>query len=1082
MKRALSRCLGALFFGAFFVSATAQTVFTWSGFGTGWQGQVTPPNDGTAIFYLPKAINETIALSGSTVNLDAILFAPGSSNDTYAFTAAAPLTLTLGTGIVSTGTGSSRLEFAPNINITGATTLAFDAGNSSIVIPGQINGSVALGLVNSNAANTNGAFIFNNTGVAGNTYTGGTTISGVTGSTVATAFWNSSPFGTGAVNVFSSAQFIAHNTLTVTNAFTFSTVTANDPIYFKSWDAPLTLSGAITLGNNTTLFAQASQHGVPSADNSGIYPTPGPASRNPIIFTGAIGETSSHSLTVNGGGVLILNPSGTNTYTGGTSVNGSLVFANNSVIPATGTIMVNNGGYAGIANTTPGNFATFLSRVNTSSSLGAVGVDTLPGGSTTVLTDNINLTGFTNPSIRIGTATSAILQGGIIPQGVNYQFGNGGGYLDVQSSLADVSTPSSVQLTDANNSGLLPPLKLFLQGTNSYTGGTVANNGFIIFDAFYSLPISGQLTAAGSSTTNGASYIGYTDLVSGTTPTSFLAQFNKPNTWGIIGFDTNVHSTSTATISGNINLTGFNNGVYLGTATSAILSGTLTPTADNILRLTAANGGTLTVNSTITGGTALALGTPSIAWAYSDGTVILNGANTYTGGTTINSIGSGITVQAGSSVALGTGTVTLPQNVNAGLQASTSSIILPNSIVFGAPVTSTDSAASLYITGSNAFELSGSISGPGSLNLLTPLTLSGNNSSFTGDINFIGNTTLNLNNNNAAGTGTVRFNKTTSSINFGAAALNPILYGISGDRGNVNLNTGMVLTFDTTNLINDNNFGGIVGNAAPVNASLVITASSGDNALYLYGNNNYTGGTTITNYGFVGLGHNNALGTGMVTLNAPHGAIALNEGITFSNPLTFTAGALMGYGTFTPSNLTSTGITIGANQAVIPGLYSSATSKNNVPGNLTLGTNTIFATGGSYFWSLQDVSRSDGHSGLFINGNLDLTTISTGGFTIDMLTFDATDHLGLANLVIGSPYTFTILTTTGTIAGFNAADFTFNTSKFENGLASFPILSLTADSQHLFLTFTAVPEPSTWALLATGAGLLGLAAFRRRRA
>jgi threonine dehydrogenase-like Zn-dependent dehydrogenase len=41
---------------------------------------------------------------------------------------------------------------------------------------------------------------------------------------------------------------------------------------------------------------------------------------------------------------------------------------------------------------------------------------------------------------------------------------------------------------------------------------------------------------------------------------------------------------------------------------------------------------------------------------------------------------------------------------------------------------------------------------------------------------------------------------------------------------------------------------------------------------------------------------------------------------------------------------------------------------------------------------------------------------------------------------------------------------------------------VTQDATHLYLNFTAVPEPSTWALLVTGAGLIGLTALRRRRA
>ena len=1073
MKRAYSLSLGVLFFGTFLATAPAQTTFFFSGIGTGWQGQVTPPNDGTANFYLGKTINQAVTLPG-TFSLNTILLALGTSNDTYLIKAAVPLTLTINSGLASTGTGYGRLEFDPSINITGASALAFDAGSSTIVIPGQITGGISLGLNSSSAANS-GAFVFNNTG-AGNTYTGGTTISGVAGSTVVAAFWNSSPFGTGAVNVFSSAQFVAHTTSNFSNNITLSTVTANDPVYFRSWDVPLTLSGTIALGNSTFLISQVSPHGVPSADNSGIWTTPGPGSRNPIVFTGVISGASS--LTVGGAGITELSPiAGPNTYSGGTTVNGSLVFGNSFGIPApAGNVLVNNGGYVGLGGAVAGDFAAQLGHINLAST-GALGVDTLPGASTIFYNAPIDLSTFTSPSIRIGTATSAILQGTLTPQNLaSYQFGNGGGTLYVQSNLPNVSTVTNLQLTDANNTGSVSPLKLYLQGTNTYSGGTIANNGFIIFDGASAIPSSGLLTVMSGG------YVGYTEQVTSMTPATFLSLFTPASAspGGIIGFDTYVHTILTppsAIISGNINLSSFSNGLYLGTASAATLTGTLTPTADNILRLTAANGGTLTVNSTITGATALSLGTTLATEAYSNGYVILKGPNTYSGGTTINSVGTGITVTVDNAGALGTGALTLPQDVTGALEA-TAPLTLSNPVVFQTPA-ATHLPASLYLTGTNQIELAGAISGPGSLNLIAPLTLTGNNSGLTGDINILANTQLTLNNNNAAGTGTLRFNKYSTAVYIGAG-INPTLYGIDGNASQaIQLNTGTVLTFDLSNLNNDTTFGGSIGNGVLVNASLVVTASAGGEGLYLSGNNSYTGGTTVTNYGFLALGNNNALGSGMVTLNAPNGAVALNDGITFTNPLTFTTGALMGFGTFAPAG--STSITIGANQAVIPGLYQLTTGKQDLPGNLTFATNAVFATGGQYFWSLQDVSRVDGSSQLHITGNLDLTTISTGGFTIDILTFDATNHLGLANLVNGTPYSFTILTTTGTLTGFNAANFAFNTSKFQNGLTSFSSLGLTADANHLYLNFTAVPEPSTWMLLATGTGMLGLAALRRRR-
>ena len=261
-------------------------------------------------------------------------------------------------------------------------------------------------------------------------------------------------------------------------------------------------------------------------------------------------------------------------------------------------------GYAGTAVTTPGYFATFLARLSPTSS-GAVGIDTLPGQGTVTMSDNINLTGFTTTAlngIRLGTATSAILTGTITPQGNNYNFGNGGGNLYVNSNLGPtVGGGATTQVISTNSTnGPQIPLKLYLRGTNTYAGGTVSNNGFIIFDGPSSLPATGSLTAGGlstvSATTPGNSYMGSTDSVTGLTPATFLSRFNLANTWGIIGFDS-VNTGSPVTING-VNLTGFNNGVSLGTASAAILTGTLTPTADNILRLTAANAGTLTWRAT----------------------------------------------------------------------------------------------------------------------------------------------------------------------------------------------------------------------------------------------------------------------------------------------------------------------------------------------------------------------------------------------------------------------------------------------------------------------------------------------------
>ena len=84
-------------------------------------------------------------------------------------------------------------------------------------------------------------------------------------------------------------------------------------------------------------------------------------------------------------------------------------------------------------------------------------------------------------------------------------------------------------------------------------------------------------------------------------------------------------------------------------------------------------------------------------------------------------------------------------------------------------------------------------------------------------------------------------------------------------------------------------------------------------------------------------------------------------------------------------------------------------------------------------------------------------------------------------IVYGNSYSLLVISATGGILGFDAAKFSFDVSKFQDGMIPSSAFSISADANHLYLNFTAVPEPSTWALLITGAGFLGLAALRRRR-
>jgi len=1046
------------------IAGQAQVIWTGLGGNTdvatsaNWLGNVTPPNDGSANLQLGQALFHTLKLSAA-YDFNSIAL---TTSDGYSITTSGAQTLTLHNGLTLSNTGGSSLSLSSNLTVDLVAAETFDAGKGSVTVSGKISQSMGpFGVTLLSSAASGGTFNFTNAGV-GNTYTGNTTLGNGT-NPLTVAFYNSSPFGTGSVSVLggpasaSAVLLSAHGTQTLTNNFSL-----NGFVSLRSYDAPLVLNGPVTLASNTTLIANTTPSSLPSLSV---------ASRNPIVFSGTI--SGSSSLTANGPGVLFL--TGTNTYSGGTIVGagttGSVVFGSASSSPGgIGSITVNSAGYAGFADFTPTNFAsflgTFLTSPITAGSTGAIGLDTLPGSGTATFADAITLTGF-NASLRLGSATSAILTGAITPQGANYQFGNGGGTLYVQSNLGGTH---GLTMNNSSSSALLT---LYLQGANTYNNGSTVTNGFVVFDGASALPGSGLLKASGA----GSSYIGYTDTV-GMSAATFLGKFDLAKTNGIIGFDTNATTygaTGTTTIVGPIDLSPFTNasGVFLGTSTSAILAGALTPTGDNILRLTAVQGGVLTVNGAISGATSVQIGTQSTTAAYSSGTVILNHANTYTGPTVLNAYTSaGVALAFGDNSALGTSTLTVQSGNGgiAGLQAAAGSLVLPNSIVL------TNSGATgprLHFTGANDFTLSGAISSSDNtptltLNNAAPInvTLTGNNAGFLGNIN-VTNGTLNLANNSAAGLGTV-YISSGAAIAFSTPA--PVLYGLNGG-GSVALPGGTNLTIDISDAVtHDSNYGGVISGSG--NLAVISPVAPAPNILNLSGNNaGYTGNISVSgNYSVLALGNNSA-GTGVVTLNAPSGGLIVNSGATFSNPLTFTAGALGGLGTFNTGALT-----FGPGQTVMPGFGTFA--KTNPVGTLAFNNNLTFANGGTYAWGVADGNVASGSSLLNLTGGLTITA-TAGGFNFTVTSFDSSGNPGFANLTGGTPYSIDVLHATGGISGFSAADFTIDGSQFLNGTASG--FTLTQSGNDLFLNFTAVPEPETYVLMGLGLGAVLFPALRRRK-
>ena len=245
-------------------------------------------------------------------------------------------------------------------------------------------------------------------------------------------------------------------------------------------------------------------------------------------------------------------------------------------------------------------------------------------------------------------------------------------------------------------------------------------------------------------------------------------------------------------------------------------------------------------------------------------------------------------------------------------------------------------------------------------------------------------------------------------------------------------------------------FSGIIGNSNYGSAYSITKAGSGTQTLS--GANTYTGTTTI-NDGTLIIDGNQASATGAMTINVN--------------------GSLAGSGTIGASMLTVNGV-------LAPG---------NSPGTLSTGSQT-WNDGGSYLWEINASNDAGGTIGsdpgwdwLDITGSLDLSSLTAGGFTIDIDSLTsgniAGDAVGFDTWTKGSPgdvdYSFTIATASSGITGFDADNFTLDSSGFSN--APSWEWGIVLSGSDLVLEAYAVPEPSSTALISLG----GLALILRRK-
>ena len=299
-----------------------------------------------------------------------------------------------------------------------------------------------------------------------------------------------------------------------------------------------------------------------------------------------------------------------------------------------------------------------------------------------------------------------------------------------------------------------------------------------------------------------------------------------------------------------------------------------------------------------------------------------------------------------------------------------------------------------------------------------------------------GNGTLSLTNTNNLQSNAININAGTLEI-AGAGKLRN-----GGSDYSANINNDGIFKYNTTA---SQSFASIISGTGAIEKDNTST-------LTLTGANSYSGNTTINN-GTLIINGNQGSATGSMTINV--------------------SGTLGGSGTIGASLLTVNGV-------IAPG---------NSPGTLATGSQ-LWNDGGSYLWEINASNDAGGTIGtdpgwdwLDITGTLDLSLLSTGGFTIDIDSLTsgniAGDAVGFDTWTKGNPgdvdYSFTIATASSGITGFDADNFTLDSSGFSN--APSWDWQIVLSGSDLVLEAYAVPEPSSTALL----GLGGLALMLRRK-
>ena len=773
--------------------------------------------------------------------------------------------------------------------------------------------------------------------------------------------------------------------------------------------------------------------------------------------------------------------SGSNSHSGGTSLTAGRLNLNHAAALGTGAFTING-------STSLGNTSGADLTLSTNNAISIVtGFNYRGPNSLNLGTGNVSLTAAGFRFIVISGSGTDLTIGGVI---------SGAGGLDIQpgggsnSSLTlsgsnsftggvtisgGASTRLNLNHASAVGSGTMTMVGFSILNNTSGSAMTLSNNNNVL--------MAGALTFAGTNSLNFGT--GNVRVQAGVHRIQVLANtltFGGSITNGTSAGGLSKHSAGTLVLSGSNT---FTSGVMLEGGTLVIGQRTSLGTGNLTTQQTGGQpiaGGILEASNDLSGANAVAnnifLSVGNLQMNLTIGgsnNMTFTGSLTNAANTTLSNTNVAATLFNGPvflSEVSGTGrTLTLGGNQSftiAGAIANfNGSGTAGNLVITNTGTVSLTSATSSY-SGSTT------VSSSGSVLVVTKLANGGSDSSIGSSSNARGNLLLQ----NAS---TLRYT--------GAGDSTDRLFTITATG------TGHGATLDASGsgAINFTNSGSLALGTNNQTRILVLTGSNtGNNTLAATLADNGSETTSVTKNG-TGTWVLSAANTynGATAVNA--GTLVISAGNINNSAVTVAAGAELRYNSSTArsnfSNLTLSG-NGSANRATLSGTGSinralvlnnlgDTLSPGNSPGIQGFGVTQTWASF-TYLWETNNFTGTTAGTDfdqIVITGGLTLSG-GLGAYQLDLYSLTAGNVAGDVPNFAEVSRSWSILTTTAGISGFNDANWAILTTNFASSPTWLGTWAITQSGNDLLLNYTAIPEPSTLALLAIGAGAVLL---RRRR-